>query len=191
MNYNDIQNALATLARTSRELEEIYCENGGEVTEETATLEEERQALAELLNGEGVDELGRWLKSKEDELATYKAEKALVDRKIKSVNNTIDFIKYTVGQVLRATGCEKVKGSFYSFAPSVSRKNSVNTEALDDAYLLLAMHAVRLAGLPTWLDVQLKTTATALMEEGGDALAFLDTTEKETCTFRKPAKGKD
>ena len=116
MKYQDIQDALCTLARLSEELEDQYIENEGEITPEAEALEAQKDAVADLLTGEGVDTLGRWLKSKEDELATYKAEKAAADRRIKSVRNTIDFVKAKIAEVMAATGTQKAKGSFYGFS---------------------------------------------------------------------------
>ena len=81
MQYSQINEALGTIARITSELEDRYIENEGEITAETEALEEQKAAVAELLNGEGVDSLGRWLKAKEDEKATYKAEKAAAVKK--------------------------------------------------------------------------------------------------------------
>ena len=102
-----------------------------EITEETAEKEDQVEAIKTLLNGEGIDSLGRWMKAKEDERDTLKAEKAAIDRRLKAVNNTLDYIKFQVGQVLRATGCEKAKGLAYGFSVATSTKNAVNQEALD------------------------------------------------------------
>lgn len=191
MNNKEINNAVAELYRTANTLEELYIENGGEITEETAEKEEQIEAIKALLNGEGIDSLGRWMKMKEDERETLKAEKAAIDRRIKAVNNTLEYIKFQVGQVLRATGCEKAKGLAYSFSQATSTKNSVNQEALDATFFEAAEHAVRLAGIPTWVGIQLKATTTELNAAGGDALAFVETTTTETCRFTKPRAVKD
>ena len=190
--YQDIKSALAALTALSAELENAYLENGGEVTAETEELEAQIAAISDLLEGEGIDTLGRWLKAKEDELATYKAEKAVADRKIKSVQNTMDFVKEIIGQVLRATGREKVKGAFYTFSQYTSTKTSYKADAVDADYLELATEAARKAGLPDYIDVALKTTATRIADwsvsheyEGANYLV-VDSTE--TCKFTKPRK---
>ena len=64
MNNNEIKAALAALSETMFLLEEEYMENGGEVTEYTATMEANIERLKILLTTEGVDSLGRWMKSK-------------------------------------------------------------------------------------------------------------------------------
>ncbi len=190
MKYNDIKSALDALALNTYNLEMIYTENGGEVTDETEALEAQRDAVADLLEGEGIDSLGRWLKAKEDEKAMYKAEKAMADRRMKAADKTIDFIKQTVGDVLRATMRDKVKGSFYSFSQYVSTKTGVNAEELDKRYLQMAIDAARAAGLPDTIDVALKTTATRLQEDEATA-AFVTVEQNPTCKYTKPRAAKD
>ena len=191
MTNKEITNAVAELYRTTSTLEELYIENGGEITEETAEKEDQLEAIKALLNGEGIDSLGRWMKAKEDERDTLKAEKAAIDRRIKAVNNTLDYIKFQVGQVLRATGCEKAKGLTYGFSVATSTKNAVNQEALDAAYLERAETALRRALIPEWVHIALKATTTELNAAGGDALGFIETTTAETCRFTKPRAVKE
>ncbi len=187
MHYNDIQSAMAALYQANENFNALMEENGGELTPEAEDLESVKNALADLLTGEGIDSLGRWLKSKEDEKAMYKAEKAAADRRIKSVDKTIDFIKTEIGRVLRLTGQEKVKGTFYSFSQFTSQKTSFDAEALDDKFLSIVTEAARKAGLPASVDVALKTTATRLSED--ESLAELVSVETaETCKFTKPKK---
>ena len=57
MNNKEIANAIADLCRATNTLEELYIENGGEVTEEAAEKEEQIEAIKALLTGEGIDEL--------------------------------------------------------------------------------------------------------------------------------------
>ena len=123
MNYQDIQSALAALYHTTNNFNEMMEETGGEYTPEAEELEGVKNALEDLLSTEGVDSLGRWLKAKEDEKATYKAEKAACDRRIKSVDKTIDFIKQEIGRVLRAasSGPPARKRSRASSTPSSRR----------------------------------------------------------------------
>lgn len=195
MQYKDIQEALRALAETSAQLEEQYIENGGEITEETEGLEAAKDALAKMLKEDGIDTLGRWLKAKEDEKATYKAEKAAADARIKSVDNTIEFVKEKVGEILRATGVEKAKGAFYSFSQRTSTKTSFNAEALDDAFLDLVTEAARAAGLPGYVDVALKTTATRIRDWGeeheGEGLEFYEVETSPSISFTKPRAPKE
>ena len=106
MTYKDIQDALATLNRLSVELEDQYIESEGEVTEATEEMEARKAAVQDLLQNDGIDALGRWLKVKEDEVKMWKAEKAAADRKVKSAQNTVDFVKAKIAEVMTMTGMD-------------------------------------------------------------------------------------
>ena len=195
MNNNEIKEALALLSTTSYELENEYCENGGEVTEATEAKEAEIAAIKELLEGEGIDSLGRWLKAKEDEKKALKAEKDYITRRMAACDSTIDYIKYGIGQVLRVTGQEKVKGlNGYSFSQYDSIKTSTNKDNLKALYeqkindLLVANH------IPCYIGVSLTASSTKFAEYGplaeGDESIF-ETTREATCKFTKPRASKE
>ena len=190
MKYGDIQDALGTLARLSAELEDQYIESEGEETPETEALEAEKEAVAHLLQNEGIDALGRWLKLKEDEAKMWKAEKAVADRKVKSAQNTVDFIKAKICEVMAATGMEKAKGNYYSFSKYVSEKTSLDTEQMDERWLDAVTEAARNAGLPGYIDVALKTTATRVKEwaqtHEGQGDMYLITDTADAVRFTKP-----
>ena len=189
MKYKDIQDALATLNRLSLELEDQYIENEGEVTEETEELEARKAAIEDLLQNDGIDALGRWLKVKEDEVKMWKAEKAAADRKVKSAQNTVDFVKAKIAEVMTMIGMDKAKGAYYSFSKYVSEKSSVNQEEVDRLYLDVATSAAHDAGLPAYIDVVLKTNTTALKEWG--ATDLLDVTTGDAVRFTKPRGAKE
>lgn len=191
MTYQEIQGALAALSRTSHQLEDAYIANGGEVTEQTQALEESVEALKDILTGDGTDALGRWLKAKEDERAAWKAEKAAAERRMKSVENTIDFIKAEIARVLRETGREQAKGTYYTFTPYQSRKAAVDKEAIDGTFLEAASKAAHEAGLPDCIDVELKTTVTKLEEAGETFAHFVDVTVGSALKFTKPRKAEE
>ena len=189
MTYKDIQDALATLNRLSIELEDQYIESEGEVTEATEEMEARKAAVQDLLQNDGIDSLGRWLKTKEDEVKMWKAEKAAADRKVKSAQNTVDFVKAKITEVMVMTGMDKAKGAYYSFSRYVSEKASVNQDELDRLYLSIVTSAARDAGLPDFVDVQLKTTTTALKE--AEATDLLDVTTGDAVRFTKPRGAKE
>ena len=189
MKYKDIQDALATLNRLSVELEDQYIENEGEVTEETEELEARKAAIEDLLQNDGIDALGRWLKVKEDEVKMWKAEKAAADRKVKSAQNTVDFVKAKIAEVMAMTGMDKAKGAYYSFSKYVSEKSSVNQDEVDRLYLDVATSAAHDAGLPAYIDVVLKTNTTALKEWG--ATDLIDTVTGDAVRFTKPRGAKE
>jgi len=195
MNYKDIQDALGTIARLSAELEDQYIESEGEVTPEAEALEAEKEAVAHLLQNDGIDALGRWLKLKEDEVKMWKAEKAAADRKVKSAQNTVDFVKAKICEVMIATGMDKAKGNYYCFSSYVSEKTSLDTEQMDERWLDAVTEAARNAGLPGYIDVALKTTATRVKEwsqtHDGQGLAYLITDTADAVRFTKPRGGKE
>ena len=189
MNYQDIQDALATLARLSELLEGKYLESEGEVTRETEELEAQKAAVADLLQNDGVDMLGRWLKTKEDEVKMWKAEKASADRRVRSAQNTVDFVKAKIAEVMRAVGMEKAKGSFYSFSVYESEKSTVDYDAIAGVWGKPVMDALERIGLPGWLEVNFKTTTTALKEAGQDE--FVQTVTGDAVRFTKPRGEKE
>lgn len=189
MNNQQINEAIMMLRENTMVLEQTFIDNGGEVTEDTERMAEDIAALQALLNTEGVDSLGRWLKGKQDEIAMYKAEKAAADARIKAAQKTEAYIKEQINRILVATETEKVKGSFYSFAQTTSTKSAVDEQALDDAYLSKVLIAARTAGLPDSIDVELKTTTTRLKEGGLEQ--YVTETSTPTVKFVKPRAAKE
>lgn len=190
MDNKQIKQATDDLAIMTYLLEQDYINNEGEVTDETERKERQIAALKELLTTEGIDSLGHWLKAKEDEIKTLKAEKEYIDRQIKAHNATIDYIKYTANGILKAAGVEAVKGALgYKFTRYESVKTSVVTEKVDEDWLDVATEAARNAGLPACIDVALKTTATRLLEDGRDNYVNVETAD--TCKFNKPRAAKE
>ena len=192
MDYKEMNQVLANLDQAINTLEETYIENEGEVTEETERMEAEISGLQELLSTEGIDLLGGWLKAKEDKKKSLKAEKDYITRQMAAIDETIDFIKGKINQVMVATGKDKIKGARgYSFAATTSVKTEVDKAALNDAFLEIAQVGARENGLPDWIDIQLKTTATEIKNAGGEALDFLDETSTPTVRFTKPRASKE
>ena len=187
--YQELQEQLARLARLAEERENRLIENEGLVTPDIEAIEAEIDFISSFLQGPGIDELGRWMKATEDKINTYKAEKAAADRKVKAAQNTLDFIKAKIAEVMTMTGMDKAKGSFYSFTKYVSEKSSVNQDEVDRLYLDMATSAAHDAGLPAYIDVVLKTNTTALKEWG--ATDLINTTTGDAVRFTKPRGGKE
>ena len=193
MNNNDIKSALAELSTTMFLLEEEYMENGGEVTEYTATMEANKERLKILLTTEGVDSLGRWLKSKEDQIKSLKAEKDSVSRQIKSCENTIEYIKTMVNMVLVSTEQEKVKGTFYSFAATTSETISVDKETLNNTFLELVEKKLR-GGKNPVIPADVTITLGASIKnvpEGAEIPAYYLHNSKPSVRFTKPRASKE
>lgn len=194
MDYKEMNQVLATLDQATIALEETYMENEGEITEETEQMEQEISGLQELLTTEGIDLLGGWLKAKEDKKKSLKAEKDYITRQMAAIDETIDFIKDKVTEVMKATGQEKIKGDRgYSFTATHSVKTDVDKDILKALYADKVEEAIRAAHIPAYISVSLTASSTKANELGvleGDEEIF-STTEKDTVTFRKPKASKE
>lgn len=191
MTIREINQTLQELGRAAWQAEQLYIEQDGEVTAETEALEAQAAALRKLLEDENaVDDLGRWHKSKEDELATYKAEKAAVEARIKATQRTLDFIKGKITDTLKAIGKEKVKGQFYGYTASQSSTTTCDNERLQEDYGQQLQFAAKQLGVPYWVDIKLSGKVSNLAE--GEPLPdyFIEDTT-DTVRFSKPRKPKN
>lgn len=186
--------ALENLDQAINDLEDLYIEGEGEVTDETEQMEEHISGLKELLTREGIDLLGGWLKAKEDRKKALKAEKDYITRQMAAIDETIEFIKGKINQVMVATGKDKIKGDRgYSFTASHSVKTEVDKDVLKALYADKVEEAIRAAHIPAYVGVSLTASSTKANELGvleGDKEIF-STTEKDTVTFRKPKASKE
>ena len=194
MDYKELNQALATLDQAINTLEDLYIEGEGEITEETEQLEAQISSLKVLLSGEGIDLLGGWLKAKEDKKKSLKAERDYITRQMNAIDETIDFIKDKVTEVMKATGQDKIKGDRgYSFTATHSVKTDVDKDVLKALYAEKVEEAIRAAHIPAYVGVSLTASSTKANELGvleGDEEIF-STTEKDTVTFRKPKASKE
>ena len=189
MDYKELQQALSQLEEVMNNLEELYIMNEGECTEESERMEVEVDTLKELLSGDGIDMLGRWLKSKEDRKKSLKAEKDYITRQMASIDKGIEYIKSMINKVMVATGVEKVKGDRgYSFATTTSTKTDINKDVLKALYADKVEEAIRLAHIPAYVGVTLTASSTKATELGvveGDEDIFV-TMSKPSVRFGKP-----
>lgn len=193
MQVSEIREAIARLGVVTGALEEAYIENGGEVTAETEKLEADKEEVRALLEGEGIDALGRWLKSKEDQKAALKAEKDSIARQMEATDRTIDYIKGLIYDACTAAGIEKAKGTCYSFTPYVSRSYVVDKEQLRERYAATVESAIRAAGVPEYVGVSLtasgaKATELGLLDEDASLIAV---DNRQTVKFLKPRASKE
>ena len=189
MDYKELQQALSQLEEVMTNLEELYIVNEGECTEESESMEVEVDTLKELLSGDGIDMLGRWLKSKEDRKKSLKAEKDYITRQMASIDKGIEYIKSMINKVMVATGLEKVKGDRgYSFATTTSTKTDINKDVLKALYADKVEEAIRSAHIPAYVGVSLTASSTKATELGvveGDEDIFV-TMSKPSVRFGKP-----
>ena len=189
MDYKELQQALSQLEEVMTNLEELYILNEGECTEESERMEVEVDTLKGLLSGDGIDMLGRWLKSKEDRKKSLKAEKDYITRQMASIDKGIEYIKSMINKVMVATGLEKVKGDRgYSFATTTSTKTDINKDVLKTLYADKVEEAIRSAHIPAYVGVTLTASSTKATELGvveGDEDIFV-TMSKPSVRFGKP-----
>ena len=185
---------LEDLNQATITLEDLYIEGEGEVTEETEQMEAFVSDLKQLLTGEGIDLLGGWLKAKEDKKKALKAEKDYITRQMAAIDQTINFIKAKIHQVMKAIGQEKVKGDRgYSFKMTESVTTEVAKDVLKSSYGEIVETAIREAGVPAYIGVSLTASSTKAKEVGvqdGDEDIFV-TTKTDTITFTKPRASKE
>lgn len=194
MDYKELNQVLADLDKAMYTLEDLYIEGEGEVTEETEQMEAQISGLQELLTHEGIDLLGAWLKAKEDKKKSLKAEKDYISRQISAIDETIDFIKTKINQVMVATGQDRIKGDRgYSFTATISSKTEVDKEILKALYAEKVEEAIRAAHVPAYIGVSLTASSTRASELGvqeGDEEIF-HTTEKPSVRFIKPKASRE
>lgn len=190
MEYQELTSKLEELKNITYNLNREYEENGGEVTENTEQLEQAKEAIATLLQGEGIDLLGRWLKSVEDRKKATKAEKDYIARREKADERSIEYIKHLVTDVLRATGQEKVKGNLgYSFTAYDAVKTEVKKDLLKELYAERIREACK-DFLPADVTITLGATISAL-PEGVETPEYYDVVVTPSARFTKPRANKN
>ena len=194
MNYTELSNALAELNIKVAALEDMYIENGGEVTSDTQAIEAEISELKVFLSTEGVDMLGRWLKQREDEKKNLKAEKDYLTRRINQLDKTTDFIKNRLAIVMDATGVEKVKGEHgYSFTRTTSGSTTIDKEWLNGRYGDVVNEMREAFHIPEYITLTLGASVSKATDENivEDDRPIFHTEYRDTITFRKPRAAKE
>lgn len=191
MNNREINELIETLSLTTRTFENYMIEQEGEFDDNASQMEEQIAILKDLLTTEGIDSLGRWLKAKEDEVKTLKAEKDYIARKAKACENTIDYIKTQMERVLKSADLEEIKGSNgYKFARTTSVKTEVNKETLKAIYQENVEKALRESYIiPDDVTITLGASVSAL-PEGAILPCYYNRTETPSVRFTKPRASK-
>lgn len=194
MNNKEINSLIESLNASMWAFENYMVENDGVCDEASDQMEERIGILKELLTTEGIDSLGRWLKAKEDEIKSLKAEKDYITRKINAATGTIDYIKTQMNKILTAAQMEEIKGANgYKFQVTTSTKTEVDKDILKTIYADRIEEAIRAAHIPAYVDVTLTASSTKAAEFGiveGDEEIF-HTTEKPSVRFTKPRASKE
>lgn len=174
--------------------ENYMVENDGVCDEASDQMEEQIRILKELLTTEGIDSLGRWLKAKEDEIKSLKAEKDYITRKINAAIGTIDYIKTQMNKILTAAQMQEIKGANgYKFQVTTSIKTEVNKEILKELFLDKVEKKLRGGKNPVIpADVTFTLGASvSLVPEGQELPAYYARTETPSCKFTKPRASKE
>ena len=194
MNNKEINSLIESLNASMWAFENYMVENDGVCDEASDQMEERIGILKELLTTEGIDSLGRWLKAKEDEIKSLKAEKDYITRKINAATGTIDYIKSQLNKILTAAQVEEIKGANgYKFQVTTSTKTEVDKDVLKTIYADRIEEAIRAAHIPAYVGVTLTASSTKAAEFGiveGDEEIF-HTTEKPSVRFTKPRASKE
>ena len=194
MNNNEINSLIESLNASMWAFENYMVENDGVCDEASDQMEEQIGILKELLTTEGIDSLGRWLKAKEDEIKSLKAEKDYITRKINAATGTIDYIKTQMNKILTAAHMQEIKGANgYKFQVTTSTKTEVDKDVLKTIYADRIEEAIRAAHIPAYIGVTLTASSTKAAEFGiveGDEEIF-HTTEKPSVRFTKPRASKE
>ena len=194
MNNKEINSLIESLNASMWAFENYMVENDGVCDEASDQMEEQIGILKELLTTEGIDSLGRWLKAKEDEIKSLKAEKDYITRKINAATSTIDYIKTQMNKILTAAHMQEIKGANgYKFQVTTSTKTEVDKDVLKTIYADRIEEAIRAAHIPAYVGVTLTASSTKAAEFGvveGDEEIF-HTTEKPSVRFTKPRASKE
>ena len=194
MNNKEINSLIESLNASMWAFENYMVENDGVCDEASDQMEEQIGILKELLTTEGIDSLGRWLKAKEDEIKSLKAEKDYITRKINAATGTIDYIKTQMNKILTAAQMEEIKGANgYKFQVTTSTKTEVDKEILKALFLDKVEKKLRGGKNPVIpADVTFSLGASvSLVPEGAVLPSYYIRTSSPSCKFTKPRASKE
>lgn len=194
MNNKEINSLIESLNASMWAFENYMVENDGVCDEASDQMEEQIGILKELLTTEGIDSLGRWLKAKEDEIKSLKAEKDYITRKINAATGTIDYIKTQMNKILTAAQMEEIKGANgYKFQVTTSIKTEVDKEILKELFLDKVEKKLRGGKNPVIpADVTFSLGASvSLVPDGAVLPSYYKRTSSPSCKFTKPRASKE
>lgn len=192
MRPREIQDALHRLREEKFRLESEYEENGGEVTEATMSRE---QAIADiktlLMSKDGIDSLGRLIRSNTDDIQGYRDEKKHLDSQIKRIEGYNEWLLGLVNGILEESDEDVVKGNLgYSFTQHTSVTTKVDNKMIRERFHEKALDAIRSAGIPADVTISLSASISSL-PEGSELPEWYSISSVGKATFRKPRKAKE
>lgn len=192
MTPREINEILRRLQEEKWRLQQELEENEGEVTESVLTREQAITDLKKLLmSPEGVDSLGRLIRSNKDDIETFKGEKKAVETKIKKTEGYNDWLLELVDECLKECECDKASGKLgYSFTQHTSVTTEVDKKMLKDMFYEKAMEAIRATDIPQDVTISLSASV-SLLPEGSERPEWYNTTSVGRATPRMPKKPKE
>lgn len=195
----ELRETLNKLEIAMYERETILEDNGGEVTEEVEDYDFYISLLQGLINKDGLDLLGGWLKSIEDKKNALKAEKDYISRQIAHKDETMDFVKKMIIRAMDLAGVQKTEKSVrgYQFTRMESNTTSVDKDLLNIFYKDKINRILAENHIPSYVTVTLSGSSKAyeLFKENGavpdgDEDIFKSVTEP-SLRFTKPRANKE
>lgn len=192
MTPREINETLRRLQEEKWRLQQELEENEGEVTESVLTREQAiKDIKALILSPEGVDSLGRLIRSNKDDIETFKGEKKAVETKIKKTESYNDWLLELVDECLKECECDKASGKLgYSFTQHTSVTTEVDKKMLKDMFYERAMEAIRATDIPQDVTITLSASV-SLLPEGSERPEWYNTTTIGRATPRMPKKPKE
>lgn len=192
MRPSEINDVLQRLKEEKWRMERELEENGGEVTESVLSREATIADLKSLLKSpEGVDSLGRYIRSNKDEIDTIKGEKKYLDNQIKRIEGYNDWLLELVDEILKELEEDKAVGNLgYSFTQHTSVTTEVDKKMLKELFYDKAMEAIRSTDIPQDVTITLSASVTSL-PEGAELPMWYNVSSVGRATPRAPRKPKE
>lgn len=192
MTPREINEILRRLQEEKWRLQQELEENEGEVTESVLTREQAIKDIKSLiLSPEGVDSLGRLIRSNKDDIETFKGEKKAVETKIKRTEAYNDWLLELVDECLKECECDKASGKLgYSFTQHTSVTTEVDKKMIKDMFYEKALEAIRATDIPQDVTITLSASV-SLLPEGSERPEWYNTTSIGRATPRMPKKPKE
>ena len=192
MTPREINETLRRLQEEKWRLQQELEEKEVEVTESVLTREQAiKDIKALILSPEGVDSLGRLIRSNKDDIETFKGEKKAVETKIKKTEGYNDWLLELVDECLKECECDKASGKLgYSFTQHTSVTTEVDKKMLKDMFYEKALEAIRATDIPQDVTITLSASV-SLLPEGSQRPEWYNTPTIGRATPRMPKKPKE
>lgn len=190
MTEQEIYTNLETQQRLDFNINVALEENGGEITDEIQEMMDAIDSLNETLFNEGAaDDVARHMVRIQDFAEQVKAERDVLDRKVKRMAESVERRKLLLRRLLDRSGDAELKGT-YTIKAYDSRTTKANNKLINELFRPRVEDALRsfTAEHPD-ISVELKGSATAA-KELAELPEWYVTEEKDTIKIIKPRQSK-